>query len=382
MFSKKSEQEKTLLSFGTEKYLQERDELDMKSPLKWLEFKQHADSLGQYKTKEHQKLWRIHDELYDLTKFDHPGGFDFIEFSTDTDITELFESSHPNIEKVRGYLSKYRVEVPEKLHPRFTGNFTFEKDGFYSTLRQRVFEGMKDLPSVPYFQTTAFVHDALLLGFLTFTILSISPWCQEGYLSYFLAAIGGSLLACLANTSHNFWHLKDTWRVFTFDLCLFSSYEWRISHAYSHHTFPNTILDVEIWSFEPYLEFLPLDKKKNIFTVLKTILVLIFFFPLVCMISVCLMFFFVFVYSNAVPSFSFLPQTLIRTVKMLIGQIKKRWEYFLPFYFFFSLVYIRGFLLKTFVHHSDAAITVTSTIVRLKLSFILLRVSHLISLLN
>lgn len=33
--------------------------------------------------------------------------------------------------------------------------------------------------------------------------------------------------------------------------------EWRISHALSHHNFPNSILDLEISYFEPFLCWLP-----------------------------------------------------------------------------------------------------------------------------
>ena len=54
-------------------------------------------------------LWRIHDNLYDLTNFDHPGGEFFIEMGRGTDCTELFESSHPNMEKVSKLLKKLFV---------------------------------------------------------------------------------------------------------------------------------------------------------------------------------------------------------------------------------------------------------------------------------
>lgn len=280
-----TEHEKKVLSFGTEKYLTERDEFDTKNPLKWLEFKQFADKLSQYKSKEHPRLWRIHDDLYDLSSFQHPGGNDFLEICVDTDITELFESSHPNIEKVRGYLGKYRVETSKKLHPRFTEKFTFDKDGFYCVLRDRVFEVMKTFPKIPYTQSVAFVHDTFLVGFLFFTFLALSPFAT-GYLSFIFAAMGGILLACLANTSHNFWHMKDNWRVFTFDLSLFSSFEWRLSHAYSHHTFPNTILDVEIWGFEPFIEYIPYERKAGFLTKIKVVLILQLFFPLILMVSV------------------------------------------------------------------------------------------------
>jgi hypothetical protein len=37
-------------------------------------------------------LWRVHDELYDLAEFKHPGGDHWLELTKGTDITELFET--------------------------------------------------------------------------------------------------------------------------------------------------------------------------------------------------------------------------------------------------------------------------------------------------
>ena len=62
--------------------------------------------------------------------------------------------------------------------------------------------------------------------------------------------LSGLLLSVLAICAHNFYHKKDNWRMYSFDLTLYSSHEWRISHAYSHHVFPNTINDFEIIAFE------------------------------------------------------------------------------------------------------------------------------------
>lgn len=56
-------------------------------------------------------LWRVHDGLYDLAGFEHPGGRDLLENSRGTDITELFEAHHIDIEKSRAVLAKYYVKV-------------------------------------------------------------------------------------------------------------------------------------------------------------------------------------------------------------------------------------------------------------------------------
>jgi hypothetical protein len=39
-------------------------------------------------------LWRVHDGLYDLNNFEHPGGFDWLEMLRGADITEMFEVCH------------------------------------------------------------------------------------------------------------------------------------------------------------------------------------------------------------------------------------------------------------------------------------------------
>lgn len=66
------------------------------------------------------------------------------------------------------------------------------------------------------------------------------------------------------NCAHNFFHQRDNWRMYYFDLTLFSSYDWRISHGLSHHLFTNTIYDFEISAIEPMWDFLPKRNKRFI----------------------------------------------------------------------------------------------------------------------
>ena len=71
--------------------------------------------------------------------------------------------------------------------------------------------------------------------------------------------------------AHNFFHMKDNFRMYYFDLSMMSSKEWRISHALSHHLYPNTLWDMEIYLFEPFLAYLP-KTDKTISYRLRTIL--------------------------------------------------------------------------------------------------------------
>lgn len=276
-----SSEEIASTKFFSRAYPKERVNKALPDIALWIQSKQNLDQLHAISKLDHKKypnLWRVHDGIYDFTNFQHPGGYDFLEMTANTDVTELFESSHPNIEKARALLSKYRIDLPKEvsLPPRNTDRLLFEPDGFYCTLRSRIFEVLKTIKTVPYLQSTSFVLDSLLIGYFVVQILSISPFFSPP-VSYALALLSGFLLACLANCSHNFWHLKNNWRMYSFDLTCYSSYEWRISHGYSHHTYPNSVLDYEVWAFEPLLYFLPSAGKKNVNSFLPLFFILTVF---------------------------------------------------------------------------------------------------------
>jgi hypothetical protein len=206
--------------------------------------------------KENRKYWRIHDDLYDLTEFNHPGGEEWITVTRGNDITEMFESSHPNIELVRKLLPKYRVGPANE--PRNSGAFTFEKDGFYSVFRDRAWQILKDKGTGPT-SGMLLIHDSLLVSSLALLVCAINPvlgtWQWLG-----VALVTGFVLQCLTICAHNFFHMRANWRMYSWDLTPYSSAEWRVSHAYSHHAFPNTAYDYEVLALEPYVEYLPVKK--------------------------------------------------------------------------------------------------------------------------
>lgn len=79
----------------------------------------------------------------------------------------------------------------------------------------------------------------------TFVILYVlTVFIGVSYNSTLLLLIAGTILGMIMVAAHNFFHKKDNWRLFYYDLGTLSSHEWRISHAYSHHLYPNTILVV------------------------------------------------------------------------------------------------------------------------------------------
>ncbi|XP_050298514.1 cytochrome b5-related protein-like [Anthonomus grandis grandis] len=196
-------------------------------------------------------LWRIHDNLYDLDDFiiNHPGGEDWIKLTKGTDITEAFESHHLS-DRAENMLSSFFVKKAST--PRIFP-FTFHEKGFYKTLKGRIIETLDTVPKRPI-ERTKNLTDLLFVAYVTTFLLAVY------YRSFIIGLIAGITLALLAVAAHNFFHQRDNFRRFYFDLCMMSSKEWRISHVLSHHMYTNTISDMEISSLEPFLQYLPGNK--------------------------------------------------------------------------------------------------------------------------
>ncbi|XP_055547319.1 cytochrome b5-related protein-like isoform X2 [Wyeomyia smithii] len=208
----------------------------LKTVYRWLEAKRQDDRA--------EGLWRIHDDLYDLTEFigRHPGGADWIRLTKGTDITEVFEMHH-----IRNYASQllpmYKVRV---AHERRTIRYTFHEQGFYRTLKRKVSAKLETLDQRPA-RYSEIIQDLLMIS--TFAL----AWFATYMNSYLVAALCGWILALTMICAHNFFHRKDNWRMLIFNLAFLSYREWRISHVISHHSYPNSIQDLELLFFEPFL---------------------------------------------------------------------------------------------------------------------------------
>uniref|UniRef100_A0A1B6H6A9 Cytochrome b5 heme-binding domain-containing protein n=2 Tax=Homalodisca liturata TaxID=320908 RepID=A0A1B6H6A9_9HEMI len=220
----------------------------------WLEGRREVDGA--------EGLWRVHDGLYELSSWvhSHPGGSQWLEITKGTDITEAFEAHHigPLASKM---LENFYVR-PAKT-PRNSA-FTFHPDGFYRTLKSRVYEKLKGVRPGPSEHSKRLL-ETLAIGTLMFSVLAAV------YHSYLLGAVAGLLLTLTANCAHNFFHMRDNWRMFLFNLSLFTVRQWRITHALSHHLFPNTHYDLEISSFEPLMMFLPSPEKTKLFGITSAV---------------------------------------------------------------------------------------------------------------
>ncbi|ALC39399.1 CG17928 [Drosophila busckii] len=203
---------------------------------------------GKHTDDEAEGLWRIRDKLYDLSDFAqrHIGGAFWIERTKGTDITEPFESHHIEQHAER-LLSKFEVRTAAK--PR-NYKFTLEPNGFYMTLKRRVRSKLQTLNYKPS-KKTELLHTGILLS-----LFSLS-WASTVCDSLALRALAGLALCWLATSTHNYFHQRDNWRMYCFNLTLMNFSCWRISHALSHHGYPNSLHDLEMSLFEPFLCWVP-----------------------------------------------------------------------------------------------------------------------------
>ncbi|XP_026496872.2 cytochrome b5-related protein-like [Vanessa tameamea] len=261
---KRAIEKKTHVSFPQIKYPSLRDE-GLKDPVQWLKGKAMDDGA--------EGFWRVHDRLYDLTEFvqNHPGGEEWLELTKDTDITEAFECHHIKTiaEKI---LQNFYVR--DAKTPR-NSPFTFKEDGFFKTLKKNVREELEKIPKDTS-KYTDMITDGLLITCLLTSALSCSAsnyWLVMA--SYIVASVSlaGSVVA-----SHNYIHRRSNWRMYIFNLSLWSYRDFRVSHVLSHHLYPNTLMDLEISAFEPLIKFNP--RRDKPFYAKFTILVEFLTFPL------------------------------------------------------------------------------------------------------
>lgn len=232
--------EATRLWKGFRKYPALRDVPFLKTAANWMAGRKLDDNYG--------PLWRVHDKLYDLSDFAdrHPGGSQWIVVTQGTDITEAFVTSHLN-DSADAILAKYYCKPATDVR---NSPYTFHPDGFYMTLKKRVQHYIKTHPhewSAGRIRSVR-VQNALLAALCA--LFCLTAYWQ----SVALAALTGFVLALSTNCAHNFYHQRDNWRMRMWDLSLQSSYEWRITHALSHHVYPNTIADYEVAMTEPYID--------------------------------------------------------------------------------------------------------------------------------
>ncbi|TRY68651.1 hypothetical protein TCAL_02479 [Tigriopus californicus] len=215
----------------------------------WIEFKKKYDDIGD------SRLWRIHNDLYDLSDFidKHPGGSMWIAETRGTDITEAFEVAHVFGDNFGKILTKYHVRSVENS-PR-KSPFTFKSDGFYQTLKRRVQKILKEVGTGPSHQMLL-IQDGLFFSYVT--LLLLTAWLGGPWI---LVVATGLILGMTCSCAHNFFHQRDNYRMYLGDLSASHSRDWRISHMLCHHLFTNSAIDVESSVFLPFINWFVVPDK-------------------------------------------------------------------------------------------------------------------------
>uniref|UniRef100_A0A182WA50 Cytochrome b5-related protein n=1 Tax=Anopheles minimus TaxID=112268 RepID=A0A182WA50_9DIPT len=231
----------------THRYPTFRDE-PFKSVHNWLEGRRYDDGA--------EGLWRIKDGLYDLEDFarTHPGGSEWIRLTKGTDITEAFETHHIS-RRAEQMLPKFFVR--QATQPRNV-RLTFHEHGFYRTLKRRIREQLGRVDTTPK-EHSRRILDALIGAVLVTAYLAVR------FGSFTIGLVCAICVNATIIAAHNFLHQRDNWRMYVFNIAFLSYREWRVSHVMSHHLYPNSVLDMEISSFEPFLCYLPWADLKNSF---------------------------------------------------------------------------------------------------------------------
>lgn len=273
------------------------------SALDWLSEKRARD---QANTGCPAHLHLIHGGLYDLREWEvsHPGGREWLEWTRGTDCTAAFEVHHIDAGRAEAILKRHFVRTAD--NPKGAAAYTWEKDGFYLSLKRAVLARFRALHhhqrqrqkqqtkttaenthsfddrgltircnsvstcgsiltssgsggssdslqlSKSWGPTTA-TH-AIAIFTLGMFIIGFVATLYTG--SLLLAVMTGTILHAVVGIGHNFFHQRNSrWR-YVFDLGAFSHRHWRVSHALSHHIFPNLGADIEASMVEPYVRFM------------------------------------------------------------------------------------------------------------------------------
>ncbi|CAB9500753.1 Acyl-lipid (8-3)-desaturase [Seminavis robusta] len=247
-----------------------------------------------------KKYWRIGNQWYDLSKFNHPGGKQILEISRDRfeDATFVFESHHHDYKKARKVLNKYLVPSsvleekqnnpnqsestiasrptrsqeesknkvfsngnggsPDNLHhDRYLDANKHPKlmadDAFYSVLRQRVADYLKEIG----YKDGGPTWECVILFWIVFVSWAAGMYSTWLTGSILLAGVTGILGAFLGAFGHNWVHQPKYkewgWALLSLDTLGFSSEGWYREHLLQHHMYTNTPWDNHFRGTDPFL---------------------------------------------------------------------------------------------------------------------------------
>lgn len=79
-----------------------------------------------------------------------------------------------------------------------------------------------------------------------------------------LILLASLLFTWLNIASHNFVHCRYNVRIFYHNLSLIGYQDIRVSHALSHHLYPNSLNNMEMYLFDPLICYFPNGELKGV----------------------------------------------------------------------------------------------------------------------
>lgn len=96
-----------------------------------------------------------------------------------------------------------------------------------------------------------------------FILTLITAILTQRYQSVLLALVCSLLFTWTGICGHNYLHRRDNWRMNYFNLLFMNFRDWRVSHALSHHLYPNSLLDMEMSFMHLFFVWWPDKDEKN-----------------------------------------------------------------------------------------------------------------------
>ena len=228
-------------------------------------------------------MWKIHGVVYDLNEFKqhHPGGETVLDACKGSDdLTATFESNHAlsDMDKIKSIMKKYQVSTCEQ------SKYSFEPNGFYNTLKQRVrnyfqlnTKNHQTYKTNTWWYVKTLVQSAVFLGstYLAFGSTdkvshlnkSISGfvaghmWIQLGFTTMHDA----SHFALFKNAKYN-----ETVAAIWNSISVWDNWMWTKHHVFRHHAFTGDVgLDPDIIHFRPFIQKTSQDHPEKYFQVMK-----------------------------------------------------------------------------------------------------------------
>lgn len=106
--------------------------------------------------------------------------------------------------------------------------FTYNEDGFYSTLKRRVAEKYETLDHAGVWKSKLYSDLVVVCLFMT-SIAAVRlqiPWARV-----VMVLVAGQFASWVNTLSHNFNHQRNNWRMYTANIVFTGHRDWRVYHG-------------------------------------------------------------------------------------------------------------------------------------------------------